>query len=246
MARATLIWRRPTAAPLLRTGKPVLSRSQEMARRLLYSTGEENVLTPTPDRVRSTGHLPSPRVAGFVFWGQGAERLAPPQPAGPGSFDTPEQSAAHYSCGMISKVRGISQFLSLTLAALVAVPALAQADPRVAAEAFGNALVSGRADRLRSILPGEGKVRLKLDRFGPEDGFFGAGQVEAIFRNFLKQGSVRSFEVTRGDSDTAYALVHARVVLVDREGRQARVTMQLAFQPESDHWILREIKELRE
>ncbi len=143
-------------------------------------------------------------------------------------------------------MRGFLQLLTLAVAAIVAVPALAQADARVAAEAFGNALVAGRADRLRSTLPEEGKVRLKLDRFGPADGFFGAGQAEALFRDFLKRGSVTSFEVTRVDSDTAYALVHARAVLVDREGRHARATIQLAFQPESGRWVLREIKELRE
>ena len=143
-------------------------------------------------------------------------------------------------------MRGIFQCSILIAAALAAAPAAAQADPRVAAEAFGNALVSGRADRLRSILPSEGKVRLKLDRFGPEDGFFGAGQVEALFRDFLKRGSVSAFEVVRVDSDSAYALVHARTALVDREGRQARAILQLAFQPEAERWILREIKELRE
>ena len=64
----------------------------------------------------------------------------------------------------------------------LSVPALAQDEPRVAAEAFGNALVSGKANRLRALLPDEGKIRLKLVRLGTQDGFYGAGQVEAIFR----------------------------------------------------------------
>jgi hypothetical protein len=144
-------------------------------------------------------------------------------------------------------VRPHAVVCGLVIALWLAVPATAQGEPRVAAEAFGNALVSGRADRLRPLLPGEGKIRLRLTRFGAEDGFYGAGQVEAIFRDFLAKGSVKSFEVARVESDgRAYALVHARIALVDREGRQGRVTMHLAFQPEGGGWALREIKELRE
>ena len=143
-------------------------------------------------------------------------------------------------------MRKTSQLWTLAVGVMAAASAIAQSDPRVAAETFGNALESGHPERLRQILPKEGKVRLKLASFGPEDGFFGAGQVEALFRNFLEHGSVKKFEVTRVDGDATYALVHARVALVDRDGRDQLVGMQLAFQPEDQRWILREIKELRE
>jgi hypothetical protein len=115
------------------------------------------------------------------------------------------------------------------------------------AEAFGAALMSGDLKQLRSVLPEQGRVRLKLAHFGPADGQFSAGQVEAIFKDFLANGSVQAFEIVRIDGDDVnYGVVAGRVSLVDRSGRPRRVALLLSLQPEADRWVLREVKETEE
>ena len=145
----------------------------------------------------------------------------------------------------MTALRSLAWILVLALAS--AAPAVADDDARPAARAFGQALVSSKAELLRPILPQEGKVRLALVRLGPEDGMIGGSQVEAVFRDFLAVGEVKNFEVLRleGGGDTA-TLVQGRAVLVDRDGRPARVLLHLAFQPEGGRWVLREVKETSE
>ncbi len=117
-------------------------------------------------------------------------------------------------------------------------------DARKAARLFGQALTSGQASMLRPILPDGGKVHLAASRLVPEEGYFGASQVEALLGDFLSQGSVRSFELLRLESDgKTNALVQARAVATDRQGRPARLGIHLAFQAEQNRWVLREIKE---
>ena len=116
---------------------------------------------------------------------------------------------------------------------------------RQAAERFGQALVRADPSLLRSILPAQGKVQLKLVRLGPEDGFFSASQVEALLRDFLALGKVRSFETTRVDYDPqGVALVAAQIALEDREGGAGAVGLHLEFQPEGNAWVLREVREI--
>ncbi len=118
---------------------------------------------------------------------------------------------------------------------------------RQAADAFGRALTSANLEPLRSVLPKEGKVRLKLVRLGPEDGWFGPAQVEAIFGAFLAEGSVERFEILRVEGDDrSTSLVHGRAAVTDRTGRVSRVRLHMSFASEADRWVLREIKELRE
>lgn len=118
---------------------------------------------------------------------------------------------------------------------------------RSAALRFGSALTSAAPDGMQSILPEVGKVRLKLVRMGSQDGFFGALQVQAIFRDFLTVGSVRSFELIHLETDgRSYSLAHARATVVDRRGRTASSVLRLAFQPENGRWVVREIKESTE
>lgn len=118
---------------------------------------------------------------------------------------------------------------------------------RLAARAFGSALTQGRAALLRPLLPTSGKVHLAMSRIVPEDGHFGAAQVEALFAEYFGVGAVRSFEVLRIESDgTTYALAHARATLTDRQGRPGRSAIHLAFQTEESRWVLREIKETPE
>ena len=74
--------------------------------------------------------------------------------------------------------------LSLVVALTLAT-AGADDGARAAAQIFGRALVAGNAEALRAILPAQGKVHLTLTRLGPEEGNFGARQVEAVFRDFL-------------------------------------------------------------
>ena len=139
-------------------------------------------------------------------------------------------------------------FVAIALACLLAQAATSggpdERGARQAADRFGQALVRSDASMLRPILPERGKVQLKLVRFGPEDGFFSASQVEALLRDFLSLGKVKSFETTRVDYDPqGVALVSAQVALVDREGGAGAVGLHLAFQPEGDAWVLREVRE---
>ena len=133
--------------------------------------------------------------------------------------------------------------------ALTATPAMADADDgaRAAAATFGRALVAGSAEALRPILPEHGRVHLTLARLGPEEGLFGARQVEALFRDFLASGKVASFEVLRCDSDgPRSALARGRAAITDREGRTGRIGLHLGFEPEGERWVLREVKETAE
>jgi hypothetical protein len=119
-----------------------------------------------------------------------------------------------------------------------------EAGARKAAATFGSALTSGRAEALRPILPQRGKVRLTLVRMGPEQGAFGAQQVEALFRDFLSGASVGAFSITRFESDGASsALAHGKAAITDRDGRSERIGVHLALAPEDGRWVLREVKE---
>jgi hypothetical protein len=139
---------------------------------------------------------------------------------------------------------------SLAVVLLLAVT-LARAETNDGAEAaattFGRALVAGSAEALRPILPERGRVHLILARLGPEEGLFGARQVEALFRDFLASGKVTSFSVMRCESDgRRSALAHGRAAITDRDGRQGRIGLHLGFEPEGERWVLREVKETAE
>jgi hypothetical protein len=142
----------------------------------------------------------------------------------------------------------LSLFLLAALFGAVVYTAASEADDvSRAANLFGQALTGGRAAQIRPILPARGKVSLSLVRMGPEDGSFGASQVEAILAGYLDIGSVRSYDVLRIDSDGGtFATARCRANLVDRQGRPARVGIRLAFEREDGRWVLREIKELPE
>ncbi len=115
---------------------------------------------------------------------------------------------------------------------------------RDAAHRFAQALKNSDASLLRPILPSRGRVQLRLEVLGPENGFFSGSQVEALLGGFLKRGSVHSIDLLRLESDAdCYTLVHARAVLTDRQGRPGRIGLQLAFQPEDKGWVIREIRE---
>jgi hypothetical protein len=117
---------------------------------------------------------------------------------------------------------------------------------RKSAMQFGQALKEADVGILRTILPAQGKVRLNLHCLGPAEGFFSPGQVEALLREFLEQGSIRSFDLVGLDHDPKhFAIAHGRSLLTDREGRPARVEIYLAFQPEGKRWVLREVRETR-
>jgi len=121
-------------------------------------------------------------------------------------------------------------------------PSIDQA--RSASLQFGQALKSGDVSLLRAILPSQGKVRLNLHCLGPAEGFYSSGQVEELIREFLGQGSIRSFDLIGLDQDPQhFAIAHGRSLLTDREGRPARIDLYLAFQPEDERWVLREVRE---
>jgi hypothetical protein len=138
--------------------------------------------------------------------------------------------------------------VALALASLPAVRAEGGAEgARRAAAAFGSALLAGKADALRPLLPERGRVRLTLARLGPEQGSFGAHQVEALFRDFLAHGRFTSFDVARCEGDAkGSALAHAAATIVDRDGRNGRIALHLGLETEGGRWVLREVKESAE
>lgn len=139
-------------------------------------------------------------------------------------------------------MRAVLAGLALALAS--AASGQDEAAGREAAARFGRALTSGKAEALRPILPQKGKVRLTLARMGPEEGAFGAAQVEALFRDFLADGKVLSFVLTRFEGDgRGSALAHAKAKIVDRDGRTAEIGIHLWLEPEGGRWVLREVKE---
>jgi hypothetical protein len=111
-------------------------------------------------------------------------------------------------------------------------------------ERFGKALMAGDATLVQPIMPASGKVKLKLQRLGPEEGSFSASQVTALLADFLEKGRVEAFTVTRVDHDPhGLALASARVSLMDKESRAASINLHLTFQTENDRWVVREIRE---
>lgn len=138
--------------------------------------------------------------------------------------------------------------LAVLFAVILASPT-ADADDgaRAAATAFGRALVAGNAQALRPVLPEHGKIHVSLVRLGPDEGSFGARQVEALFRDFLAKGKVSSFDVVRCESDgSRSALARGAASITDRDGRSGRIGLHLAFESEGERWVLREVKETAE
>lgn len=145
--------------------------------------------------------------------------------------------------------RPIIAALLLALACLTALPlrgapALGESEARSAAQQVGSALRQGNPSLLRPVLPARGNVQLRLQVLGPVDGSFSPGQVEALLRDFFRQGSANSFELLSVEHDPQrYALARGRATLTDRQGRPASADLHLAFQPEDGRWVLREIRE---
>jgi len=145
-------------------------------------------------------------------------------------------------------VRAAPSCLAVVLL-LAVTPATAETGDgaEAAAKTFGRALVAGSAEALRPILPERGRVHLTLARLGPEEGLFGARQVEALLRDFLASGKVNSFDVVRCENDgRRSALAHGVAAIIDRDGRQGRIGLHLGFEPEGERWVLREVKETAE
>ena len=145
-------------------------------------------------------------------------------------------------------MRGCPAASILLLAAALTIPSsrasIGEEQAKTAALQFGRALTVSDTSRLASILPDRGKIRLRLTGFGPAAGSYSADQVAAIFNNFLREGAVRSFDLLRLEcASEQFAFVHARAQVADRDGRPVEIDLHLTFQPEGDHWVLREIRE---
>lgn len=134
----------------------------------------------------------------------------------------------------------------LSLAVAAAVVAYPETDepPARTARAFGEAMVRRDAAGLRAAFPHAGKVRLSLRVLGPEDGLYGPGQAEAIFRELLTRTVVRSFDVSRVESDgRTGGLAVLRLAVTDRDGHDRRVGLRLTLEPERATWVVREVRE---
>jgi hypothetical protein len=146
----------------------------------------------------------------------------------------------------VRRVTAAIASLLLFAAALPAGAGLSADEARDAALKIGESLKNSDLGTLRAFLPSQGKIRLNLGCLGPVEGFFSSSQVEALLGDFLRQGSIRSFDLLALEFDPQhYAMAHARASLTDRQGHPARVDIHLAFQPEQERWVLREIRETR-
>jgi hypothetical protein len=143
--------------------------------------------------------------------------------------------------------RAIASALLLALlpvAVAVADERLGEDEAARAALRFGSALMNDDISALKSLLPRRGKVRVRLDCLGPEQGSLSGEQLAALLSDFLRHGSLRSFDLVRSEAhEEQHALVQARARVIDREGAQRSVLLALTFHPESGRWILREIRE---
>jgi len=149
------------------------------------------------------------------------------------------------------KVRRLAAAPALLLAGLLTLTGYVVAEPdeaaaRDSARAFGEALTRGDASLLRPILPDKGKVRLQLEKFGSEQGYFSANQVEALLQDSLDRRRATNFEILHVESQQkGFALVHVRATLSTAGSPPQVVGLRLGMQPEDQRWVLREIRETR-
>ena len=135
-------------------------------------------------------------------------------------------------------MRGRIAAVGVLLAAALTVPSIpastGEEQAKNAALQFGRALKHADTSVMKPILPSRGKVRLRLTRFGPEEGSYSADQVQTLFKDFLRQGAVRSFELLRVQCGTEqFALVHARRGKRGRMGGAGEKTMSEVHIPRS-------------
>jgi len=147
-----------------------------------------------------------------------------------------------------SCITALFVLLVLPAAALSAEPKAVpdeEAAVEEAAREFGRALTSAELSRLKPLLPRRGKVHLRLEHLGPEQGSFSAGQVLALLDDFLTVGKVRSFKLSpRCEGDRRkYTIVRGQAAVTDRDGRDVLIELRLTIVPEDGRWILREIRE---
>jgi hypothetical protein len=134
--------------------------------------------------------------------------------------------------------------LVLSAAAALAQQPIGEEEAKTAALEFGSALTRGDVSLLRNVLPPRGKIRLSLVRLGPEEGAYSADQVQAVLKDFLRHGAVRSFDLLLVEcAGEQYALVHARSKVADRDGRPAEIDLHLSFRVEGGRWVLEELRE---
>lgn len=137
--------------------------------------------------------------------------------------------------------------VALMLGAILSASPIRASEPGDVAGAFGASLVRQDAPGLRKVFPSEGKIRLSLRVLGPEDGLYGPGQAEAIFRELLTKTAVRSFDVSRVESDgRTGGLAILRLAVTDRDGHDRRVGLRLTLEPERGTWVVREVREAPE
>ncbi len=117
---------------------------------------------------------------------------------------------------------------------------------RECAESFRDALLSGDAAGLNDLLPSRGKVQVRLELLGPQEGAMSGSQVGAWFQSFLKRGKVESFEIVRVEQTTDYAVARCRASVRQANGFRGRVGLHLALQSEEGRWVVREIRESAE
>jgi len=134
--------------------------------------------------------------------------------------------------------------LLLLVAPVVAQEANGQKGADGAVARFCAALSQQKPDLLASILPGRGKVQLRLIRLGPEAGFFSAEQVRTLLAGAIRRTPVREFTVVGiQQEEDSFALAHVVATLETGSSEGATIHLYLSFRAEQQRWTLREIRE---
>ncbi|MBD3869027.1 MAG: hypothetical protein IFK94_12965 [Acidobacteria bacterium] len=113
-----------------------------------------------------------------------------------------------------------------------------------AAERFARALSTGESEALQALLPQSGKILVSISDIGQGAGYFGRSQVEALFSGYLAEFDFSDCRIDHIEvQESSYSRIDLTANRTGPGDAVSAVVFRLAFQPEQDRWVLREIRE---
>ena len=113
-----------------------------------------------------------------------------------------------------------------------------------AADRFAQVLGSGKTASLETILPRSGKILVSFTGTGRGAGYFGISQVEALLGSYLAEYRFSECRIDHIEvQESSYCRIDLTANRSGPDGAREAVVFRLAFQPERDRWVLREIRE---
>jgi hypothetical protein len=143
--------------------------------------------------------------------------------------------------------------LLLLLGSASGAPALASARADSAAplphplDVLARSFRAGDPGLLRSLLPGEEKVRVSSPSLGLKTGYYSGDQIYFLFQDIFRLRSTRAFQFLRGAEvppDTQRLIAVARWTY--RKGNSREFTAEISFDltHRKGGWCIREIREI--